>query len=78
MRGSDLTTEQLNQLLASLRPKLAYLRRVRERMEANQFPPHDRLYRGVSLSESMVKDLVLEIETLLSYRGFRQSPEPFQ
>lgn len=73
MRGQDLTLDQLTRLHKSLRPKLVYMERLRKRMEANNFPDHDRLYRDVVLAHDMLKDLVMEITTMLSYRGFYKS-----
>ena len=78
MRGSDLSNAQLQSLRISLKPKLAYLQKLRERMELKQFPQHDRLYRNTVLSEQMMKELLLEIETMLSFRNaVGVTPEPF-
>lgn len=69
MRGSDLSVAQLQRLRTALKPKLAYLTKLRTRMEYNQFPKHDRFYRDVLLSQQLMNDLVTEIETMLSFRN---------
>jgi len=70
MRGGDLTTKQLATIRASLRPKIDYLAALRSRMEQRSFPDSDRLYRAVRLSHEHLRELLLEIETQLNYRGF--------
>lgn len=68
MKSQDLTAEQLTKLRKALRPKLHYIRRLKSRMLATQFPEHDRMLRDVVIAEAALKDLVAEIETYLSYR----------
>lgn len=68
MQGQDLTFEQLTKLRRSLRPQLHYIRKLKSRMIATQFPQHDRMLRDVEIAEAALKDLVAEIETYLSYR----------
>lgn len=68
MQGQDLTAEQLTKLRKSLRPKLHYIRRLKARMLATQFPPHDRMLRSLLIAEAGLNDLIAEIETYLSYR----------
>ena len=46
MTSDDLMSEQVAALTASVRRRLRYLGKLRDRMNANGFPPDDRLYRA--------------------------------
>jgi len=78
MRGSDLNHQQLCRLKAALAPKLGYLRKLKARMLERQFPEHDRMLRDVAFAEQALHDLLMEIETCLSYRRGIETPEPFR
>ena len=75
MRAQDLTAERLEKLRQSSRPKLHYIRKLKNRMIAKQFPDYDRMLRDVQIIEAGLKDLVAEIETYLSYRRQSASAE---
>ncbi len=68
MQAQDLSLDQLVKLRRSLRPKLHYIRKLKSRMLATQFPAHDRILRDVLITEAALNDLVSEIETCCSYR----------
>jgi hypothetical protein len=59
----------------SLKPKLMYVRKLKGRMMQREFPDRDRMYRDVQLAERGLHDLLMEIETLMSYRA--PPPDPF-
>jgi hypothetical protein len=48
MDSSDLTRQQVEQLMARIWPMLPYFKRLRERMEQRTFPKDDKLYRLVA------------------------------
>lgn len=74
MRSADLTAEQIRRLLRSLKPKLAYLGKLRSRMEQTGFPEHDRVLRDARIAEKVLSDLLMELETLASYKGKLSDP----
>jgi hypothetical protein len=76
VRGPDLTVDQLRRLQRSLRPKVAYLQRLRARMQQCQFPPSDRMLRDTKIAEAALGSLLSEVETYLSYQD--HTPEPFR
>jgi len=49
-------------------------RKLHSRKVQCQFPAHDRLLRDVQFAEQALHDLLMEIETLMSYK--HHSPEP--
>lgn len=68
MKSADLSVEQLRRLKRSLGPKLAYVARLRQRMQATRFPEHDRMLRDVTIAEAGLRSLLGEIETYLGYK----------
>ena len=48
MDSTDLTPEQAARLRAAIARQLAYLGKLRQRMERVGFPPNDSLYRAVA------------------------------
>jgi hypothetical protein len=68
VKSSDLTYEQLRRLEKSLKPKLGYVRKLKARMMQREFPDRDRMYRDVQMAERGLHDLLMEIETLMSYK----------
>ncbi len=73
MKSSELTYDQLRRLEKSLKPKLVYIRKLKNRMMQREFPDRDRMYRDVQLAERALHDLLMEIETLMSYKQTRLS-----
>ncbi len=69
MQSSDLAEQQLIALRRALRPKLLYIRRLKNRMIANDFPKGDRMLRDVLIAEAALNDLVAEIEDKMSYNN---------
>ena len=65
MDSRDLTPDQLQALTERLRPTLGYLHKLIERMEAEGFPAHDKLYRTASEAEDRLHHLL----TVLHYLG---------
>lgn len=47
MKSSELTYEQLRRLEKSIKPKLVYVRMLKNRMMQREFPDRDRMYRDV-------------------------------
>jgi hypothetical protein len=52
---------QAERIMERLQPSLAYLNRLRRRMERRGFPPNGRLYRMVSEAQEAVNDLYVEL-----------------
>ena len=69
MDSHDLTPEQLHALTERLRPTLGYLNRLLRRMEAEGFPPHDKLLRTATEAEDRLQHLL----TVLHYLGCPES-----
>lgn len=69
MRSEDLTTEQAAKLRESIRPMLAYLHRLRERMTANGFLADDKLFRLVNDARNNLQDLNSELHRLSCKSG---------
>jgi hypothetical protein len=65
MDSRDLTPEQLRALTERLRPMLGYLTRLCERMDAEGFPPHDKLLRTACEAQDRLQHLL----TVLHYLG---------
>lgn len=76
MRDADLSIEQLRKLLASLRPKLGYVRKLKARMVQRQFPESDRMLRDAAIAEAGLAALLAEVETYLSYKD--RVPDAFR
>lgn len=76
MRTADLTEGQLKKLQRNLRPKVAYIQKLRERMERVNFPEVDRMLRDTRIAEACLKSVLGEIETYLRYKDL--TPEPFR
>lgn len=76
MRGSDLSIDQLRRLQASLRPKVAFVRKLKARMVQCQFPETDRMLRDAAIAEAGLQALLAEVDTYLSYKD--RTPEPFR
>lgn len=76
VRTADLTLEQLKKLQKNLRPKVAYVQKLRERMERVNFQEIDRLLRDARIAEASLKSMLGEIETYLRYKDL--TPEPFR
>jgi hypothetical protein len=69
MRLSDLNKQQLATLSVHLERRLAYLTKLRERMESNKFPRHDRFFRDISIIERLLKDAVDDVKNTISFKG---------
>jgi len=75
VRGSDLSIDQLRRLQASLRPKVAFVRKLKARMVQCQFPQADRMLRDAQIAEAALGSLLAEVDTYLSHKD--RTPEPF-
>jgi hypothetical protein len=64
MRSNDLTPEQAHAIHERLRPIVAYLLKLEERMEERDFPRDDQLYRMVKQAHDAVHALFLETHEL--------------
>jgi hypothetical protein len=52
-----------------LQEKLMDVRKLKARMFQREFPERDRMLRDVLLAERGLHDLLMEIDTLMSYRS---------
>jgi hypothetical protein len=52
---------QAERIMERLQPSLAYLNRLKRRMENRGFPPNGRLYRLVSDAQRAVNDLYIDL-----------------
>jgi len=57
MTSADIKPQQAIRLCASVRRSLAYLGRLRRRMELLGFPPDDPLYRSTSAAHDALQEL---------------------
>ena len=57
MDSSQIKPEQAMRLCASLRGSMAYLLKLRQRMEELGFPPDDPLYRATTHAQQAIQDL---------------------
>lgn len=67
MRLSDLNKQQLAVLQVQLERRLAYLTRLRERMDKNTFPKWDRFYRDIDIIERLLKGAIDEVKGTISF-----------
>jgi hypothetical protein len=59
MSSNQLSREQARKMHAALVPTLRYLNRLYERLNANRFPPDDRLYRAAFKAQTAMMELVM-------------------
>jgi hypothetical protein len=64
MESSDLTPEQAHAIHEQLRPMVAYLLKLEERMEERDFPQDDELYPMVKRAHDAAHALFLETHEL--------------
>jgi len=64
MKSNDLKHWQASRVNDSLRPTLAYLGRLKRRMEKRGFPPEDRLFQLVTQAHAAMQDLSMELHYL--------------
>ena len=64
MTSNDLTREQIEALLASVRRQLSYLGKLRDRMNQRGFPPDDPLYVAATGAFNAVHALGVELHYL--------------
>lgn len=69
MNLHHLSAKQLQQLQASLKPRLAYIKRLRVRMEETRFPANDRFYRDILIAEMLLRDSLEMVEGAWSLKG---------
>jgi hypothetical protein len=65
MNSSDLTPSQAETLYKELRPAFSYLAKLQARMEAQQFPPDDRLYLEVKTARNAMQLLCKDLHAIL-------------
>ena len=65
----DLTREQVEALLASVRRQIRYLGRLRDRMNQRGFPPDDPLYVAATGAFNAVHALSVEVHCLTCPAG---------
>jgi hypothetical protein len=61
MESKDLTRDQAKAIQRQLEPALAYLHKLRHRMQNKNFPLDDPLWLTVSKATSAMQDLVNEL-----------------
>jgi hypothetical protein len=77
MDSRDLSTQQAAQVRDAIRPHLAYLRRLRVRMERRGFPPTDELFRLTDEAYSATHALWVGLHYMSCRSGvYRPSREP--
>ncbi len=64
MNSSDLQPWQAQAIHAAVRPALAYLHRLRERMNRRGFPDNDPLYRLICRAYNSLHALFVETDYL--------------
>lgn len=69
----SLSPEQAEQLQRTLRPQLAYLGRLRRRMELVGFPPSDTLYRSVSHAHDALQEVYVRVHYCACRSGVGES-----
>lgn len=69
MRSEDLRPWQAARVSHVLRQTVAYLARLKRRMEQRGFPPDDRLFQLVSQAHSVMQDLTMELHYLACRSG---------
>jgi hypothetical protein len=74
MHSNDLTRQQATALQSKLEPMLAYLNKLRHRMQNKGFPLDDQLWVAVSKAQQVMQDLVTELRCG-DYKGKRPTPK---
>ena len=74
MDTDDLTTDQARQLHERIRPMLAYLYKLRGRMEQRGFPRDDELRQLVERAYDSVHRLSVELHYLSCKSGVGRPP----
>jgi hypothetical protein len=69
MKSSDLKHWQAARINDVVRPTVAYLSRLKRRMEKRGFPPDDRLFRLVTQAHASMQDLSMELHCLSCGNG---------
>ena len=69
MTSNDLTREQVEALLASVRRQLRYLGKLRDRMNQRGFPPNDPLFVATTGAFNAVHALRVELHYLTCPAG---------
>ena len=75
MKEADLTPDQANKIHNRLRPMVAYLTLLEQRMEARDFPRGDRLYQLTKRARNALHDLFLETHELGCNGGVGRKPD---
>ena len=70
----ELTRQQAEALARKLQPKIAYVVRVRERMDRVGFTPQDRLYQLLRKAEDALRHLAAELHYVSCASGVGQPP----
>jgi hypothetical protein len=71
MHSNDLTNDQLEALMKKLRPMQFWLGRLKERMVAQGFLPHDELFQLVDKAHNSLHHLFVD----LHYRSVEASKQ---
>jgi hypothetical protein len=74
MQSTDLTRDQARALLVKLEPMLAYLNKLRHRMQNKGFPLDDQLWVSASQAQEAMQQLITELRCG-DYRPGRQLPQ---
>ena len=74
MKSTDLTPDQAHAIHKRLRPMVAYLLLLEERMEQRDFPRDDKLYQLVKRAHNALHDLFLETHEL-GCKGVGRRPD---
>ncbi|MDW8262847.1 MAG: hypothetical protein RMJ35_10010, partial [Phycisphaerales bacterium] len=74
MDSRQIRPNQAERLCQALRPPLAYLGRLRRRMELLGFPPDDPLYRTAARAFEAVQDLYVQSHYLTCPHGVGRRP----
>jgi hypothetical protein len=70
MQSTDLTRDQAKAVQQKLEPMLAYLNKLRHRMQNKGFPLDDQLWITVSKAQQAMQDLMTELRCG-EYKGRR-------
>jgi len=74
VRSSELTEEQITELLRVLGPTTGYLTRMVRRMDKLAFPHDDMLYRQVLDAQHRMQSLCMELHYLSCRSGVGSTP----
>jgi hypothetical protein len=75
MKADDLTPAQAAVIRDNVRPMLAYLRRLVQRMHKRRFLPDDRLLRTALAAYDAIHELHVEVHCLCCTSGVRRLPD---